>query len=62
MSISNLRDNSAGKSRSPTSVDENSKASGQCSAVECSPPQTEYQRVTDSDNVQSGKFTCLNES
>lgn len=43
-----------GKDRSPTIMDDNSKALGQQSATECSPPQTVSQRVTESDNIQSG--------
>ncbi|XP_071693687.1 serine/threonine-protein kinase TIO [Rutidosis leptorrhynchoides] len=46
--------NPEGKSRSPVSVDENSKALGQHSDIECSPRQTESQRVTETDNVQTG--------
>nr|XP_043607157.1 serine/threonine-protein kinase TIO [Erigeron canadensis] len=45
--------NPEGISRSPTTVNENSKALGQQPNIECS-PQKESERITENDNVHSG--------
>ncbi|KAI7728860.1 hypothetical protein M8C21_026451, partial [Ambrosia artemisiifolia] len=42
-----------GKSRSPTTTDENTLDLGQHATIDCVSPQPESQRVTESDNLQS---------
>ena len=53
MSISSLRDTGAGKSPSPTIMD-HPQGNGQQPVI--TSPQPESQRVTENDNIQSGRF------
>lgn len=56
MSLTSLLELTAGKNRSPATIDESSQPSGQHSTIDCVSPQPESQRVTENDNIQSGRL------